>query len=79
MISNTQKTNEDENKSLVSQVKKRNNREEGIPKKSKIPHYNKDASNIICYSCQKMGHCDFQHPDRNEKGKKKHHAHAEEV
>jgi hypothetical protein len=41
MISKTQKTNEDENQALAAQVKKRNKREEGNPKKSKRPCYKK--------------------------------------
>ena len=76
MISKTHKTNEDENQALAAQVKKRKKREEGSPKKSKRPRYKKDASKIRCYSCQKMGHYAFQCLDRNEKEKKKHHAHA---
>jgi hypothetical protein len=79
LISKTQKTNEDENQALVAQVKKRKKREEGSPKKSKRPRYKKDASKIRCYSCQKLGHYAFQCPDRNEKEKKKHHAHAADV
>jgi hypothetical protein len=76
LISKTQKTNEEENQALVAQVKKRKKREEGSPKKSKRPRYKKDASKVRCYSCQKLGHYAFQCPDRNEKEKKKHHAHA---
>jgi hypothetical protein len=76
LISKAEKTSEDENKALVSQVKKRNKREEGSPKKSKRPIYKKDASKIRCYNFQKQGHYAFQCLDRNEKEKKKHHAHA---
>jgi hypothetical protein len=60
LISKTQKTNEDENQALAAQVKKRKKREEGSLKKSKRPCYKKDASNIRCYSCQKLGHYAFQ-------------------
>ena len=76
LISKTQKTNEEENQALDAQVKKIKKKEEGIPKKSKRPRYKKDVSNLKCYSCQKMGHYAFQCLDRNEKEKKKHHAHA---
>ena len=79
MISKRQKTNKDENQSLAAQVKKRKKREEGSLKKSKRPRYKKDASKIKCYSCQKLGHYAFQCLDRNEKEKKKHHAHAVDV
>jgi hypothetical protein len=75
-MSKTQKTNEDENQALSTQVKNRKKREEGNPKKSKRPRYKKDASKISCYSFQKLGHYAFQCPDRDEKEKKKHHAHA---
>ena len=76
MISKSQKINDDENQALVAQVKKRKEREEGSPKKSKKPLYKNDASKIRCYHCKKMGHYAAQCPLRHEKGKKKHHAHA---
>jgi hypothetical protein len=57
-------------------LKKRKESEEGSPKKSKKPHYKKDASRIGCCNCKKMGHYAAQCPLRHEKGKKKHHAHA---
>jgi hypothetical protein len=76
MTSKTQNNNEDENQALVSQVKKRKKREEGNLKKSKRPRCKKDASKIRCYSFQKLGYYAFQCPNRNEKEKKKHHAHA---
>jgi hypothetical protein len=79
LISKTQKTNEDENQALSSQVRKRKKREEVKLKKYKRPCYKKDASKIRCCNCQKLGHYDFQCPDRNEKEKKKHHAHATDV
>ena len=60
-------------------MNKRNKREEGNPKKSKRPRFKKDAWNIRCYSCHKLGHYAFQCPDRNEKEKKKHHAHVADV
>jgi hypothetical protein len=50
LISKSQKTNDDENQELVAQVKKREEREQGIPEKSKKPCHRKDASNIICYN-----------------------------
>jgi NAD-dependent dihydropyrimidine dehydrogenase PreA subunit len=75
LISKTQNNNEVENQSLDAQVKKRNKREEGMLAKSKRPRYKKDALKIRFYSCQKLGQCSFQCPDRNEKEKKKHHAH----
>jgi hypothetical protein len=79
LISKTQKTNEEENQALTAQVKKRKKREEGSPKKSKRPRYKNDASKVRCYSYQMLGRYAFQCPDRNEKEKKKHHAHAADV
>jgi hypothetical protein len=79
LISKTQKTNEEENQALATQVKKRKKREEDNPKKSKRPRYKKDASKVKCYSCQKLGHYAFQCPNRNEKEKKEHHAHAADI
>jgi hypothetical protein len=79
LISKSQKTNDDENQALVAQVKKRKEREEGSPKKSKRPRYKKDASKIRCYNCKEMGHYAAQCPLKHEKGKKKHHAHAADV
>ena len=79
LISKTQKTNEDENQALAAQVKKRKEREEGNPKKSKRPCYKKDVSNIRCYNCKEMGHYAAQCPLKYEKGKKKHHAHVADV
>jgi hypothetical protein len=79
LISKKQKTDEVENQALDSHVKKRKKREEGIMKNSKRPCYNKDASKIRYYSFQKLGHYAFQCLDRNEKEKKKHHAHAADV
>jgi hypothetical protein len=73
-MSKKQKVDDEESQVLASQVKKRNKREEGNPKKYKRPPYKMDASNIRCYSFQKLGHYAFQCPDRNEKEKKKHHA-----
>ena len=70
-----QNNNEDENQALVAQVRKRKKRDYGIPKKSKRPRYKKDVSKTKCFSFQKLGHYAFQCPDRNEKEKKKHHAH----
>ena len=75
-MSKKQKVDDEENQALTAQVNKRKKREEGCSKKSKRPSYKKDVSKIRCYSCQKMGHYAFQCPDRNEKEKKKHHAHA---
>jgi hypothetical protein len=75
-MSKKQKVDDEESQVLASQVKKRNKREEGNLKKYKRPHYKRDASKIRYYSCQKLGHYAFQCPDRNEKEKKKHHAHA---
>jgi hypothetical protein len=60
-------------------VKKRKEREEGIPKKSKKPHHMKDASNIRCHNYKEMGHYARQCPLKHEKGKKKYHAHATDV
>jgi hypothetical protein len=80
LISKSQKTNDDENQALVAQVKKRKEREEGNPKKSKKPCHRKDVSNIRCYTCKKMGHYASQCPHKHEKGKKKkHHAHTTEA
>jgi hypothetical protein len=77
LISKSQKTNDDENQALVAQVKKRKEKEEGSPKKSKRPRHRKDASNIRCYTCKKMGHYVAKCPNKHEKGKKKkHHAHT---
>ena len=76
MTSKTQNNNEDENQELVAPVNKRNKMEEGNTKNSKRPRYKKDASKIRCYSFQKLGHYAFQCAYRNEKEKKKHHAHA---
>ena len=69
LISKSQKTNDDENQALAAQVKKRKEREEGSPKKSKKPRYKKYASKIRCYNCKKMGHYAVQCPLRHEKGK----------
>jgi hypothetical protein len=77
LISKTLKTNDDENQSFSSHVKKRKDRREAIPKRDKIPHYNKDASKFRCYSCKKLGHYSFQCPHKNEKGK--HHANATNI
>ena len=73
-----QKTNEDENQALVSQVKKRKEREEGNLKKPKKPRHKKDVSKVQCFNCRKMGHYAVQclHKHEKEKEKKKHHAHA---
>jgi hypothetical protein len=60
-------------------VKKRNKMEEGKPKKYKRPRSKKDGSKVRCYSFQKLGHYAFQFPYRNEKEKKKHHAHSTDV
>jgi len=76
MTSKTQNNNEDENQALVSQVKKRKKREEGSLKKSKRHRYKKDALKIRCYNFQNLRHYAFQCPYRNEKDKKKHHAHG---
>jgi hypothetical protein len=76
LISKSQNTNDDENQAPVAHVKKRKEREDVSPKKSKKPRYKKDTSRIRCYSCKKMGHYATQCPHRHEKGKKKHHAHA---
>ena len=57
-------------------MKKRKEREDVSPKKSKKPRYKKDTSRIRCYSYKKMGHYATQCPRRHEKGKKKNHAHA---
>jgi hypothetical protein len=70
------KMNDDENQAPVAHVKKRKEREDVSPKKSKKPRYKKDMSRIRCYSLKKMGHYAAQCPHRHEKGKKKHHAHA---
>jgi hypothetical protein len=76
LISKSQKTNDEENQALDAQVKKRKEREEGIPRKSKKPHHKKDASKVQCYTYKKMGHYASQCPHKHEKGKKKkHHAH----
>jgi hypothetical protein len=76
LMSKKQKVNDEENQALATQVKKRKKREEGSPKKSKRSRYKKDAANIRCYSFQNLGHYAFQCPDRNEKEKKKNHAHV---
>jgi hypothetical protein len=76
LISKSQKENDDENQALVAHVKKRKERGEVSPKKTKRPHYKKDVSKVRCYNCKKMGHYAAQCPHRNEKGKRKHHAHA---
>jgi hypothetical protein len=76
LISKSHKKNDDENQELSTQVKKRKEREEGSPKKSKRPLYKKDASKIRCYNCKEMRHYAAQCPLKYEKGKKKHHAHA---
>jgi hypothetical protein len=67
LISKSQKTNDDENKALVTQVKKRKEREEGSPKKSKKPRHGKDASNIKWYNCKEMRHYATQCPLKQEK------------
>jgi hypothetical protein len=79
LISKSQKNNDNENKALDSQVKKRKEREEGSPKKPKKPCQRKDASNIRCYNYKEMGHYAAHCPLKYEKGKKKHHAHIEYV
>jgi hypothetical protein len=75
LMSKKQKVDDEENQALAAQVKKRKERE-GNPKKPTRPRYKKDASKIRCYSCQKLGHYAFQCSNRNEKEKKKHHAHV---
>jgi hypothetical protein len=57
-------------------VKKRKERREVSLKKTKRPRYKKDASKVRCYNCKKLGHYAFQCPHKNEKGNRKHHAHA---
>jgi hypothetical protein len=55
-------------------VKKRKERREASPKKTRRPHHKKDASKVRFYTCKKLGHYAFQCP--HGKGKRKHHAHA---
>jgi hypothetical protein len=50
LISKSQKINNDENQSHVDQVKKKKEKEESNPKKSKKLCHRKDASNIKCYT-----------------------------
>jgi hypothetical protein len=77
LISKSQKTNDDENQSLATHVKKRKERREVSPKKAKRPRYKKDASKVRCYNCKKLGHYASQCPHKDEQGK--HHAHAADI
>jgi hypothetical protein len=77
LISKSQKTNDEENQALATHVKKRNERRDTSPKKTKIPCYKKDMSKIRCYNCKKLGHYAFQCPHKNEG--RKHHAHASDM
>jgi hypothetical protein len=79
-IQKSQKTNDEENQALPTQVKKRKEREEGNPRKYKKPRHRKDVSKVRCYTCRKMGHYASRCPHKHEKGKKKkHHAHVADV
>jgi hypothetical protein len=74
LISKSQRTNDEENKALAVHVKKRKERRNTSPKKTRRLDHEKDVSKIRCYKCKKLGHCAFQCP--HGKGKRKHHAHA---
>jgi hypothetical protein len=80
LMSKKQKVDDEENQALAAQVKKRKEREEGIPRKSKKPRRKRDMSKVQCFNCRKMGHYAAQCPHKHEKEKKKkHHAHAADV
>ena len=74
LISKSQKTNDKENRVLVAHVKKRKERRNTSPKKSRRPYHKKDVSKIKCFTCKKLGHFSYQCPQG--KGKRKHHVHA---
>jgi len=80
-MSKKQKVDDEENQALAAQVKKRKEREEGSPRKSKKPRHKRDMSKVQCFNCRKMGHYAAQCPHKHEKEKekKKHHAHAVEA
>jgi hypothetical protein len=71
-----QKTNDEENQSLVAHVKKRKERRNESPKKNRIsvPDHKKDVFKIRCFNCQKLGH--FSYQCSQGKGKRKNNAHA---
>jgi hypothetical protein len=80
LMSKKQKVDEEENQALAAQVKKRKEREEGNPRKSKKPRPKRVVSKVQCFNCRKMGHYATQCPHKHEKEKKKkHHAHATDV
>jgi hypothetical protein len=76
LISHKQKVDDEENQTFAAHVKKRKEREEGGPRKSKNLHHKRDTSKVQCFNCRKMGHYDAQCPHKHEKEKKKHHAHV---
>ena len=78
-MSKKQKVDE-ENQALATHVKKRKEREEGSPRKSKKPRRKRDMSKVQCFNYRRMGHYAAQCPHKHEKEKKKkHHAHAADV
>jgi hypothetical protein len=79
-MSKKQKVDDEENQALAAQVKKRKEREEGSPRKSKKPRRKRDVSKVQCFNCRNMGHYAAQCPHKHEKEKKKkYHAHAVDV
>jgi hypothetical protein len=79
LISKSQKTNDEENQALAAHVKKRKERRNTSPKKTRrsVPDHKKDVSKIRCFTCKKLGHFSYQCPQG--KGKRKHHAHATDM
>jgi hypothetical protein len=73
LISKKQKVDDEENQGLVAQVKKRKEREEGNPRKSKKPRHRRDVSKVQCFKCRKMEHYATQCIQKHEKENKKKH------
>jgi hypothetical protein len=74
LISKSQKTNDEEKQDLVSHVKKRKERKNTSPNKTRRTYHKKDVSKIKCFTCKKLGHYTYKFP--HGKGKRKHYAHA---
>jgi hypothetical protein len=64
LISKPKKTNDEESQALAAHVKKRKERRNTNPNKTKrsVPDHKKDVSKIRCFTCKKLGHFAYQCP-----------------